>query len=237
MKDFGKKMLTAEMSPTAEIQMTSTDEVEFPYRAISSSAIASVVFAIFALISGYFFWPTLGLAVVGFVVGLAAFRTISRFPEEFDGKGIAVTGMLLNLLVIAAGVSLHLYIYMTEVPDGFTRVQFYTLQQDANGPDMPTDEAIKIDGQPIFLKGYIHPSSGNGLLKRFILVPDLGTCCFGGQPKSTDMIEVTLHGGQTTKASLMKKKLAGEFRVNRAPEKLTDFENNVFYRLKVEHIK
>jgi Protein of unknown function (DUF3299) len=239
-EDFGKNMPTAEMpstAPIAEIQMTSADEVEFPYRAMSSSAIASIVFAVIALLLGYFFWPTLGLAVVGFVVGLAAFRTISRFPEEFDGKQIAVAGMLLNLLVIGLGASFHTYVYLTEVPDGFTRVQFYKLQQEENGPNAPTDDALKIDGQPIFLKGYIHPSSGSGLLKRFILVPDLGTCCFGGQPKSTDMIEVTLHNGQTTKAGLIKKKLAGEFRVNRAPEKLADFDNNVFYRLKVEYIK
>ena len=85
---------------------------------------------------------------------------------------------------------MHTYIYLTEVPEGYTRVHFYELQQEAGGPDQPTEKAFEIDGQPIFLKGYIHPSSGSGLLKRFILVPDLGTCCFGGQPKSSDMIEV-----------------------------------------------
>ncbi len=75
------------------------------------------------------------------------------------------------------------------------------------------------------------------MLKHFILVPDLGTCCFGGQPKSSDMIEVSLGGGQTTKAGFQKKKLAGTFQVNQAPQKLTDFENTVFYRMKVDQIK
>ena len=92
-------------------------------------------------------------------------------------------------------------------------------------------------GSPSFLKGYIHPSSGSGLLKQFILVPDLGTCCFGGQPKSSDMIEVTLGGGQTTKAGLTKKKLAGTFVLNQAPQKLSDFDNRVFYRMKVDQLR
>lgn len=225
------------MSSPAEIQMTSTDEVEFPYRAMSSSAITSCGFAFIALLLGFFFWPTLGLAVVGFVVGLAAYRKIARFPEEFDGKQIAIAGMVLNFVVIAAGAGMHTYIYMTEVPDGYTRVPFYLLQQETGGPDRPTEKAMEIDGDPVFLKGYIHPSSGSGLLKRFILVPDLGTCCFGGQPKSSDMIEINLQGGQTTKAGLTKKKLAGEFKLNRAPQKMTDFDNNVFYKMKVEYIK
>lgn len=225
------------MSDSSDLQMTSAETVEFPYRALSSAAITSIIFAIFALVMGYFFWPTLGLAVVGFVVGLSALRKISRFPEEFDGKQLAIGGMVLNLAVLAVGSGIHIYEYMTEVPEGYKRVQFYALQQEGEGPDMPTEAALEIDGENIFLKGYIHPASGNGLLKRFILVPDLGTCCFGGQPKSSDMIEVTLHGGQTTKAGLIKKKLAGEFKLNRAPQKLTDFDNTVFYRMKVDQIK
>jgi len=127
---------------------------------------------------------------------------------------------------------------VTEVPEGYTRVQFYELQQDASqAVDMPTQRAVEIDGDAVFLKGYIHPSSGSGMLKKFILVPDLGTCCFGGQPKSSDMIEVSLLDGQATKAGLTKKKLAGEFTVNKVSRKVTDFDNNVFYRMKVDIIQ
>ena len=126
---------------------------------------------------------------------------------------------------------------MTEVPDGYTRVQFYELQADDSGTDRPTEEAIKAHGEDVFLKGYIHPSSGSGLLKHFVLVPDLGTCCFGGQPESTDMVEVTLMGGQSTKANLRKKKLAGRFMVNQAPAQVTDFDKAIFYRMRVDQVK
>lgn len=223
---------------SAEIQMSSAENaVEFPYRAISSTAVASVVFAIIATLFGIFFWPALGLAIVGIAVGLLSYRQIRRFPDEFDGQHIAMTGMVLNLVILVGGASVHTYIYLTEVPDGYTRVQFYELQQDGEGPDRPTQKAFEIDGQRVFLKGYIHPSSGSGLLKRFILVPDLGTCCFGGQPKSSDMIEVNLLGGATTKAGMTKKKLAGTFKLNQAPQQVTDFDNTVFYRLKVDQVR
>lgn len=223
---------------SAEIQMSlAEDAVEFPYRAMSTQAIASVVFAILAAIGGFFFWPVLGLAVIGMTVAFFGLRQIVRFPDEFDGKAIAQVGIALNLVVLLGFSAMHTYIYLTEVPEGYTRVQFYDLQQPAGGPDRPTDAALQISGDAIFLKGYIHPSSGSGLLKRFILVPDLGTCCFGGQPKSSDMIEVTLTDGQSTKAGMTKKKLAGIFTVNNAPKKLTDFDNNVFYRFKVDQLR
>jgi hypothetical protein len=224
---------------SAEIQMSSAeDAVEFPYRAMSSAAISSLVFAILGLLAGVFFWPGLGLCLIGALVGLSAYRQIRRYPEEYDGLKIAVAGIVLNLTILLAGAAMHSYIYLTEVPEGYTRVHFYELQQDASLPvDQPTQRAVEIDGEPIFLKGYIHPSSGSGLLKRFILVPDLGTCCFGGQPKSSDMIEVTLGGGQTTRAGLTKKKLAGTFNLNRAPRQVTDFDNALFYRMNVDIAK
>ncbi len=216
----------------------STDPVEFPYRAISSTAITSAVFAGLGAIGGFFFWPALGLALIGLISGWMSCRQIRRYPEEFEGLKLALFGVAANAFIVFGGAALHIYVYVTEVPDGYTRVQFYELQQDASqAVDMPTSRAVEINGDAVFLKGYIHPSSGSGMLKKFILVPDLGTCCFGGQPKSSDMIEVTLLDGQATKAGLTKKKLAGEFSVNQVARKVTDFDNNVFYRMKVDIIQ
>jgi hypothetical protein len=216
----------------------SNETVEFPYRAISSTAITSAVFAGLGAIGGFFFWPALGLSLIGVICGWMSCRQIHRYPEEFDGLKLALLGITSNALIVLGGAAFHIFVYVTEVPEGYTRVQFYELQQDASqAVDMPTQRAVEIDGDAVFLKGYIHPSSGSGMLKKFILVPDLGTCCFGGQPKSSDMIEVSLLDGQATKAGLTKKKLAGEFTVNKVSRKVTDFDNNVFYRMKVDIIQ
>lgn len=223
---------------SAEIQMSAAaTETAFPYKAMSSTAIASLVLAGLAALTGFFFWPALSLAALGIVVGVLAMDKIRRYPDEFDGRTLALAGVMFNGLVLLGGAAMHTYIYLTEVPEGYTRVQFYQLQQPEQGPDRPTDEALAIDGQPVFLKGYIHPSSGSGLLRHFVLVPDLGTCCFGGQPRSSDMIEVTLGGGQVTEAGFRKKKLAGTFQVKATAQKLSDFDNYLFYRMQVDQIK
>lgn len=214
------------------------DPAAFPYRALSRGAIASIIFAVVAL-PGLVpvFSPLLALAPLGMVAAVIGLRSIRRYPQEFSGAALARFGLLANAVVFFGGVGLHSYIYLTEVPEGYTRVAFYELQSPTGSPSGPTDKAIAIDGESIFLKGYIHPSSGSGMLRQFILVPDLGTCCFGGQPDSNDMIEVTLSGGQTAKAGLIKKKLAGTFRLNRAPVEITDFDNPVYYQLRVDQIR
>ncbi|NND95834.1 MAG: DUF3299 domain-containing protein [Pirellulaceae bacterium] len=225
---------------SAELQMSAAaDATDFPYRAISRAAIASIVFTIFA-IPGLIptFEPLLILALIGVVAALVALRAIKRYPNEYSGRPLAMFSLFTAAALFIGGVSMHTYIYLTEVPDGYERVPFYDLQQpDERTADSPTELAFEIDGKPVFIKGYIHPSSGGGMLRQFILVPDLGTCCFGGQPKSTDMIEVTLLGGKTVKAGLKRRKLAGKFQLNRSPQLVTDFDNAVFYRMRVDQVK
>jgi hypothetical protein len=72
--------------------------------------------------------------------------------------------------------------------------------------------------------------------KKFILIPDLGTCCFGGQPRLTDMIEVTLTGNQTVKPSLRQIKLAGVLKVDTSLKPVKELQG-VFYQLKADYLK
>jgi len=224
---------------TAEYQLSSSsDVVEYPYRAISRAAVISVVLvfpAALGLVQA--FAPLLVFSVFAIIAAILGLRTIARYPDEFGGRVVAVIGLVVNSLLLVGGVAEHSYIYATEVPDGYNRVSFFELQQAEPLPDFPTQKAIEIDGQAVFLKGYIHPSSGSGVLRRFILVPDLGTCCFGGQPRSTDMIEVTLTGGQTVKAGLSKLKLAGKFMLNPQAQKAADFDNQIFYQMRVDQLR
>ncbi|GIW98404.1 MAG: hypothetical protein KatS3mg111_1737 [Pirellulaceae bacterium] len=131
----------------------------------------------------------------------------------------------------------HSYVYMTEVPEGYTRVSFEVLKSGYNEPDRPPQEALALDGKKIFIKGYIHPNSMDALKsKRFVLVPDLGTCCFGKQPPLTHMIEVTLSGDQLATKSYRKQRLAGTLYV-RPQLKPVDGLTGVYYQLRADIIK
>lgn len=215
-----------------------TDKTDFPYRTISRAAIVSVFFALLSLVGLIpTFEAMLALSVVAILAAIIGMRAVKQYPNEYSGHSLAFVGLVSAVLILVGGASMHRYIYLTEVPDGYERVPFYKLQNGEGSQDTPTELAVEINGKPVFIKGYIHPSSGSGVLRQFVLVPDLGTCCFGGQPKSSDMIQVTLTGGKTVKAGLKRRKLAGKFKLAPAPQDMTDFDNHVFYQMRAEKIK
>lgn len=209
---------------------------DFPYRALSKTAVASVVMFAVGMV-GWLLWPGLVFGIVGLILSVWAIRTIRAYPEEFSGGGLAKLGLVANLVLLVGGIGYHSYVYATEVPEGYTRMKFWQLQQPDGAADRPTLAAVDASGKKIFLKGYIHPTSGSGQLRRFILVPDMGTCCFGGQPKSSDMIDVTLTGGQTVQSNVLIKKLAGEFQVLPYGMEMPGFENGIFYQFKVDQVR
>lgn len=213
------------------------ETAEFPYRALSRGAVAACVLALVSLIGlipG--FAALLAVAVVGAALAIAATISTTRYPDEISGRPLAIAGIVLNVLILVAGITEHAYIYMTEVPEGYERVGFYELARPEDQPDFPTERAAALNGADIFLKGYIHPSSGSGQLRQFILVPDLGTCCFGGQPRSTSMIEVTLTGANTVSHSMRKLKLAGKFQIDPYAGVSQGFESPIIYKLRAEHL-
>jgi hypothetical protein len=206
------------------------------YKSLSRAAIVSIILSLLGLFSfmvSYF----LLLPVVGILAGLAGLRSIRNYPEEFSGTRLATAGIALSGLSLIAAPAYHIYVYATEVPEGYTRVSFSDLMSAQGQPDVPTNVAMQWNGQQIFVKGYVHPSSmDTAMAKKFVIVPDLGTCCFGGQPPLTHMIEVTLSGDQYAHRNLRKKSLAGKFTVNpylKPIEGLT----GVYYELQANVLK
>lgn len=229
-------MSEASSLPTNTMSHSGDLEADFPYRAISKSAIASVVLFVLGLI-GILIPAILVLALVGALLGLLAVRSIAAYPNEFSGEAIAKFGLIANVLLLCGGIGHHAYIFATEVPEGYTRVNFWELQQPDGEGDLPTDRAKEVSGEQVFIKGYVHPTSGSGLLKRFIMVPDMGTCCFGGQPKSSDMVQVNLTGGQSIQGNMLKKKLAGKFFVTPPDRSTPGIDNGIFYRFSVDQVR
>ena len=229
-----------EMSTMTQELTVSQSNVEkdedFDYKAISRAAIFSVVVGVIGLLA----WESIYLIVfplLSICLGLLGLSTIRRFEDEYTGKNIALAGLALGGAMAIVAPAKHTYTYFTEVPDGFERVSFGALKSPSNAPDFPTEEAIKLNGQKIFLKGYIHPTSlSSKNSKSFILVPDWATCCFGTQPPLTHMIEVKLVNEKYASKSFRQHSLAGTFTV--IPQgKPVDGFTGVYYQLDAEHFE
>jgi hypothetical protein len=162
---------------------------------------------------------------------------LRRYRNELTGKGMAVTGIVLSVVTVIFGSSIHAYVYATEVPDGYERVNWYELRGQESQP--VNLFAMQIRDKPIFIKGYVHPGvDGFGEVKSFVLVPDMKTCCFGGQPKPWDMIEITLaENCSKVKYSRHKRGLWGVFRVGPAAGKKIGTVRPGFYQMTAEDLR
>jgi|GEM_PF-524957 len=176
------------------------------YRAVSKAAVLSLVLGILAAF-GTIFIPLTVLCLAGLIFGLVAIGNLRRYPSELIGRTPAALGVVLSLLMFIGAVTIHTTVYMVEVPEGYRRVAFFQLEKE--------DVQRELNGELIFVKGYVHPGvQGMRTIKKFVLVPDMGTCCFGGQPKLTDMMEVTLTTQQGVRYDRHLRRVAGTFRIN-----------------------
>ena len=229
------------MSVATEIPSYSPPEVAeiAQYRSISRAAIVSLVLGLLS-IAGLAFASLLVLPVVGLVLGLVGLSTIRRYPAEYTGNKIAASGILLCTGLFIGGASWHTYDYLTEVPPDHIRTGFWELQPDPDRPELPVSpKSLELTGKKVFIKGYIHPGvASSGKVNRFILVPDMGTCCFGGDPKATDMIEVYIPDAANRLAySRTRVKLAGTFEVSQIASQKLKMKNPVWYHLEVGQVR
>ena len=221
---------------------------EFEYRPMNTGAIASLVFGLLSFL--IFFAGRDGfqnsllltpLPLIGIALGIRAMAAMRANPDQFTGGGMAKIGTALSAFCLIAGLSFSGYVYATEVPPGYARTSFFDLQPDdidlRAGHAIPPDIAA-LDGKKIFIKGYMHPGVASmGKVNHFILVPDMGTCCFGGQPKPTDMIEVYVPDGKDRVAySPRRLKLTGTFLLADRPTQSLGL-NNVWYHMEVDQVK
>ena len=229
-------MSQAISDPQSSSSTTYQEYDEFAYKSMSRAAVLCFAFGLFGLLA----WISpllLFLPACGIVFGIVAFRNLSKFPNELIGLGLARIGMILSVCLLVVSPIRHIYIYNTEVPEGYERIQFAWLKSPTGAPDFPTPEAIALNGKKVFLKGYIHPTSvASNAAKTFVLVPDISTCCFGGQPPLTHMIEVKLVNDKYAGKSLRCFSLAGILEVHPYLKPVEGLEG-VFYQLEAEHFE
>ncbi len=210
--------------------------IEDTYKSVSKTAVFALVFALLGLLA-YLFVPMLALPLIGLLCGVLALRSIKAYPEEFTGKGIATMGAIACGLILFTAPIYHTYVYYTEVPEGYQRVEFSVLKSAYGQPDMPTEAAKSLNGQRVFVKGYILPNSvSSKTFSSFILVPDLATCCFGSQPPMTHMIQVNLTGDLLARWGLRKFKLAGTLNVDETVTPVNSV-GGIYYTLTADYVK
>ena len=213
---------------------TSTPVENDAYRTMSQMSLLALIFGVLSGL-GFLVPVLIGFSFFGFVASVLGLRTIKRYPTEYFGRRLALAGGLLSAATVVCAIPYHAYVYYTEVPDGYVRVPFKMLQRKKGDPELIPSSALELDGKQIFVGGYIHPDAGMEPVQSFVLVPDMGTCCFGGQPELTDMIEVTLQEKDQVRYSTRKRKFAGTLRVNpnlKPREKL----QGTYYQLTVDKV-
>ena len=212
------------------------DEDIQPYRALSRSAVFCLVLGLLSF-TALMAPVMLVLPALCILLGVVALANLRRYPAELSGRPAALIGLILSIALLIGGSVLHVVAYATEVPEGFQRISFADLQPVREAPQLPVSpKALELNGQKVFLKGYLYPDGQQSNIKRFILIPDLGTCCFGGQPKLTDMVEVTLRDPLRTVFELRKRRLAGTLTVDTRLKPVSGL-NGVYYRLDAEYVR
>lgn len=214
---------------------TTTQPAIEEYRALSPMAVASLVMALASPL--IFAGPALTfIPALGLLLGLRSWVTIRRDEDLLTGLPLAKAGTFLSLAFIVLGWSWFGYVYATEVPEGYQRVSYATLQPHPNdtGQVVPP-EALALDGKRIFIKGYVYPGQQKSGIQEFVLCRDNGDCCFGGSPKLTDMILVRLQEPLRMTYESRMWRVAGTFRVNQTQG--TDGLGDVVYQLEADYLK
>ncbi len=193
-----------EMPPVPVDRASFDPAEEFAYRPVPPLAPVSLFLGICA-VSGFLGVPCLAIGVVGMLLGLIALWQIRRSSGDMGGKVVARLGVGLSVALFFAASGYHAYAYVTELPEGYLRVSFpelskyqpiTTVESGVKKVDF-VPEVKQLDGKSIYIKGYMYPTRQRFDLSEFVLVKDTGQCCFGGQPKETDMIIVRFENGMT----------------------------------------
>jgi hypothetical protein len=74
-------------------------------------------------------------------------------------------------------------------------------------------------GQRVVLTGYLMPLAiENGVTKKFVIMKDVNTCCYGSVPNMNDYVVVTMKGAGITPVQDVPVDLIGTFRIDQKYE-------------------
>jgi hypothetical protein len=228
------------MSTTSDAPAFREEESEVDYdqyRTLSTASVAALVLSLLSM-SALLTDLSVSLLVipaVGVLFGLYALQGVLKESEHLTGAGLATFSIGLSGFVFLVATTMHIVIYATEVPEGYERVSFWDLRSGGKETGPPAG-VEKYDGKKIFIKGYVYPHDQRYNLTKFVIIPDLNTCCFGGQPDLTDMIEVTVSKEDAIDFNRSRRRLGGDFHVTGYLDTRSDLKG-VFYKLDADHVR
>ncbi|MEX0794632.1 MAG: DUF3299 domain-containing protein [Pirellulaceae bacterium] len=208
----------------------------YRYRSVSALAVTALVVGFISLL-GMLTVVFVPVALGGIFLGLWAARSVRKNRDTQTGAPLAYIGTTLCLVSFIAGGGWYVYDEFINLPEGYEVIGFKALQPTVDQPAYQPvpDSALELDGRTVLIRGYVYPHAQSRGLTRFVMVPDFDTCCFGGQPKLTDMVEVTLTGGKTIDFSFNRRKIGGVFKVHRGLKQIEDL-TGVFYELEADYV-
>jgi len=201
-----KPVAEASLEPTPQFTSTMTSGLPaepevFDYKPVP--VIAPVAFFL-GVASSLALYTELALPIclLALVLSLVAVWKIRTSDGEFGGLKLAGIGLATSVLFFVTGIASFVHAYTTEVPEGHLRVNFPRDISDKqfvyqNGVRQLHPDVAPLEGKQIYIKGWMYNTRRQKGLDGFVLLKDNGQCCFGGNPKPFDMIEVSMVDGKT----------------------------------------
>jgi hypothetical protein len=206
------------------------------YRALSTSAVAAMIVGLLSWLA-LLDWVLVAIPLIGVAVSAFAWMKVNRHSDELSGAKLARIGLFLSLFFLVAGPARLTYAYLTELPDGYERINYAELQPDpAQAGQLVPPSALALEGKRIFIKGYVYPGREKDGIRQFLLCRDQGDCCFGGNPKLTDRIQVTLADPLRLTYQPRLHKIGGTFHVEAQQSTVGGAKGGVFYHLTADYL-
>jgi hypothetical protein len=241
--DRSRPTVTSLFSEPASHAVAADLERYQSYKAISALAVASLGLGILSVLA-FFEWVFALVPLLAMMLGLLALRQLRSRSEELTGLPAALGGIILSAVMLPAGWGWLYYVYTTEVPPDHVRITydlFRPTMEEMERGEFPPSAARNLDGQKVFLKGYMFPGASSREVKEFTLCRDSGECCFGGQPKPWDMVRVVMKNPPRAEFMTWQRKVAGVLRVRELEQVQHVQEGNVAHQLyffvEADHLK
>jgi hypothetical protein len=234
---------------TVDFDSYTDQEGDLQYKALHTGALIALVLGLLSVTV----WITAAnslewclmvapIPVMGMVFALRALARIRQYPDQYTGSLLAKAGLALSIFFLVTGVAYGSYVYATEVPEGYTRISFNGMKPDEiqeRGGVVVPPEIAALNGQKIFIKGYIRPGSATTRtnIDRFLLVRDNNQCCFGdlSKVKYYDQMVVEITSSDRVNDDLSVVRVAGILEIH--PENLTLGSQAPVFSLKADYAK